>query len=122
MVAIVRDIPTTTHQHEGLDSFDRGRFMAHVIERSELSHYHAYRLSRVLDELHLGLLTQQIAAFERVAEHREATSVDDWDQALHLWIETENGERAENSTRYNAEVVFLPRPTSHIEPGRPTRH
>ena len=98
-----------------LISSERSRFMAHVVERSDLSHYRAYRMSRVFDQLNLGVLTQQLAAFDRIAEYRDAAPGVGWDRGLHEWIEIENQARAENSARHGVSVVYLPTPTSRID-------
>ena len=98
---------------------DRGLFMAHAVTRSDLNHYDAYRLSRVFDEMKLTVLSRQLATFDRVNEYR--TNVrrgGSWDEALRLWIDHENEERARNSERYGCEVEYLPRPVSAIGMGQ----
>ena len=122
MVAVLQQIADTSSERRArLTNSDRSRFMTYVAERSELNHYQAYRMSRVFDQLNLGLLTQQLATFDRVTEYRDTTSVVDWDQALHEWIETENQARAETSARNGVNVVYLPSPTSRIGTGISSR-
>ena len=122
MVAILRERPVASAREPGLDSSDRSRFMTHVVQRSGLSHFQAYRLSRLFDELHLDLLTQQIAAFDRVAEHRAESSILDWDHAVRRWITAENQARAERAARHGTDVVYLPSPTTAIATGSSSQH
>ena len=72
--------------------------------------------------MQLNLLTQQVAAFDRVAEHKRAQQHDDWDAALRSWISNENRARARNANRYDTDVVYLPQPLSSIDPGNSFHH
>ena len=116
MVAVLHDVARTgLAVPTGLASSEISRFMTYVVERSDLNHYQAYRMSRVFNEMRLGVFTQQCAAFDRVAEYRATVGSDrGWDELLREWITVENQARADNAARFGVDVVYLPTPTSQI--------
>ena len=116
MVAIPHEVTRSElRRPPRLSSSELARFMTYVVERSDLSHGQAYRMSRVFLEMRLTLFTQQRAAFDRIAEHR-ATMVSDrgWDQSLRQWISIENQARADRSEQHGVDVEYLPMPRALI--------
>ena len=89
--------------------------MSHATEQSDLTHFEAYRMSRVFDEMQLTTLPRQLATFNQVNLYRdEVLPGADWDEALRRWIDHENDQRRQNAARYGVEVEWLPTPATRI--------
>lgn len=89
--------------------------MSHAVEHSDLTHFAAYRMSRVFDEMQLTTLPRQLATFNQVNAYRdEVMPGGEWDDALRRWIDHENDQRDQNARRHGVTVEHLPTPATRI--------